>query len=85
MRDKEKVAQWMIERGFVTGHGDTIEDLLKEIEWQVKEREREACAKRKWVGLTEVEIYELMEFDEYEDQFDFAYAIEAKLKEKNCG
>ena len=45
MRDKEKVAQWMVERGFVTGHGDTIEDLLKEIEWQVKEREREACAK----------------------------------------
>ena len=42
MRDKEKVAKWMIERGFVTGHGDTIEDLLKEIEWQVKEREREA-------------------------------------------
>ena len=45
MSDKEKVAQWMIERGFVTEHGDTIEDLLKEIEWQVKEREREACAK----------------------------------------
>ena len=45
MTDKEKVAQWMIERGFATGHGDSIEDLLKELEWQVKEREREACAK----------------------------------------
>ena len=45
MSDKEKVAQWMIERGYATGHGDNIEDLLKELEWQVAEREREACAK----------------------------------------
>lgn len=43
--EREKVAKWMIERGYATGHGDTIEDLLKELEWQVAEREREACAK----------------------------------------
>ena len=42
---REKLAAWMIERGFATGHGDTIKDLLKELEWQIKEREREACAK----------------------------------------
>ena len=36
--------------------------------------------KREWVGLTEANIYELME---NEDEFDFARAIEAKLKEKN--
>jgi hypothetical protein len=40
--EREKVAQWMIERGFATGHGDSIEDLVKEIEWQVAERERTA-------------------------------------------
>lgn len=40
--EREKVAAWMIERGYATGHGDTIEDLLKELEWQVKEREQEA-------------------------------------------
>jgi hypothetical protein len=40
--EREKVAQWMIERGFATGHGDSIEDLLKELEWQVAERERTA-------------------------------------------
>jgi hypothetical protein len=40
---REKVAQWMMERGYATGHGDTVEDLLKELEWQVTEREREAC------------------------------------------
>ena len=45
MSDKEKVAQWMIQKGYATGHGDTVEDLLKELEWQVVEREREACAK----------------------------------------
>jgi len=41
--EREKIAQWMSERGYATGHGDTIEDLLKELEWQVAEREREEC------------------------------------------
>ena len=39
--EREKVAAWMIERSYATGHGDTTEDLLKELEWQVAERERE--------------------------------------------
>jgi len=41
--EREKVAQWMVERSYATGHGDTIEDLLTEINWQAAEREREAC------------------------------------------
>jgi len=45
MNDKEKVAKWMMSHGYATGHGDTIEDLLKELELQVAEREREACVK----------------------------------------
>ena len=56
MSDKEKLAQWMIEKGYATGHGDTIEDLLNELDWQIAENwnraliagittEREACAK----------------------------------------
>ena len=56
MTDKEKVAQWMIQQGYATGHGDTVEDLLKELEQQILENwhramvnsmkaEREACAK----------------------------------------
>jgi hypothetical protein len=44
--DINKVARWMIDRSYATGHGDTIEDLLTELEWQVRESEREACAKR---------------------------------------
>ena len=46
--ERNKLAAWMIERGYATGHGDTVEDLLKELEWQIEERtrnEREACAK----------------------------------------
>jgi len=43
--EREKVAKWMVERSYATGHGDTIEDLLTEIDWQAAEREREECAK----------------------------------------
>ena len=43
--EREKIAKWMIDRSYATGHGDTIEDLLKELEWQIRESEREACAK----------------------------------------
>jgi hypothetical protein len=43
--EREKVARWHIGSGYATGHGDTIEDLLVELEWQVRESEREACAK----------------------------------------
>ena len=36
--EREKVAQWMMQRGYATGHGDTTEDLLAELDWQIKER-----------------------------------------------
>ena len=31
-RDREKIAQWMIARSYATGHGDSIEDLLAELD-----------------------------------------------------
>jgi hypothetical protein len=31
------VANWMMSRGYATGHGDTVDDLLCELEGQVKE------------------------------------------------
>ena len=43
--ERNKLAAWMIAKGYATGHGDTIEDLLQELEWQIRESEREACAK----------------------------------------
>lgn len=56
MSDKEKLAQWMIKKGYTTGHADSMEDLLQELDWQIVEAwnraliagittEREACAK----------------------------------------
>ena len=45
--ERNKLAAWMMRQGYETGHGDTVEDLLKELEWQIEERirnEREACA-----------------------------------------
>lgn len=43
--ERENVSKWMIDRSYATGHGDTIEDLLKELECQIRESEREKfCA-----------------------------------------
>jgi hypothetical protein len=39
--ERNKVASWMMAKGYATGHGDTTEDLLRELEWQVADR----CAK----------------------------------------
>jgi hypothetical protein len=30
---RERLAAWMIENSFATGHGDTLEDLLGELTW----------------------------------------------------
>ena len=63
-------AQWMIEKGYATGHGDSVADLLTELEWQVREQEREACAK----------VCDDMKL-EWEDQPNIAQAEIATLKE----
>lgn len=44
LAERNKLAAWMIQRSYATGHGDTVEDLLQELEWQIRESEREACA-----------------------------------------
>jgi hypothetical protein len=43
----------------------------------------EHSPQRKWVGLTEDEVFALSNTIPYADRFEFAKAIEAKLKEKN--
>jgi len=42
-----------------------------------------APVQRTWVGLTEDEVFAVSNTMPYGDRFDFAEAIEAKLKEKN--
>ena len=46
----EQVAQWMMQNGFATGHGDTVPNLLWELNWQVAERASKAQAR-----ITELE------------------------------
>jgi len=64
--ERNKLAQWMMARGYATGHGDTTEDLLEELEWQITESwskvvmtsveaEREACAKLAFNAKTYIE------------------------------
>jgi hypothetical protein len=40
--ERNKLAAWMIAQGYATGHGDTIEQLLEELRWQVEERGQDA-------------------------------------------
>ena len=56
-----KAIVWMMDKGYTTGHGDTVVDFLQELEWQVAEREREACAKvvEKYCGAWDDEGYAL--------------------------
>lgn len=35
---RELLANWMRANSYATGHGDTIKDLLKELDWQHRER-----------------------------------------------
>jgi hypothetical protein len=40
------LSKWMLDNGFATGHGDSIEALLNELRWQVNElREKTQAAK----------------------------------------
>jgi hypothetical protein len=38
--DFETLAAWMIARGYSTGHGDTVVDLLVELDRQIMEERR---------------------------------------------
>lgn len=37
MTDTERLAKWMIAHSFATGHGDTLQDMLDELSWQISE------------------------------------------------
>lgn len=39
-KEREVVANYIIDRGFATGHGDSIVDLLDQLQWQIEEKER---------------------------------------------
>ena len=41
MIDTERVALWAIKHGFATGHGDTQQDILEELDYQIKELQKD--------------------------------------------
>lgn len=42
--DRE-IVEWMHGHGLATGHGDTLTDMLNEARAQIRDQERERCAK----------------------------------------
>lgn len=38
-----QIANWMMARGYSTGHGDSVADLLAKLEWQIRERAVKEC------------------------------------------
>ena len=64
-----------------------MDEAFNEIEKQSnlgKQILKEIKPQREWVGLTEEEIWNLLQFRKYSiDTIEIARAVEAKLKEKN--
>jgi hypothetical protein len=56
---------------------EAAKKVLEAMQWMLDKQ------KRAWVGLTEDEVFALSNTMPYADRFEFAKAIEAKLKEKN--
>ena len=44
LEERNQIAEWMMAKGYATGHGDSVVDLLTELEWQVRERQRNQLA-----------------------------------------
>lgn len=48
---REKLAAFIIKHGFATGHGDTIKDLMDELDWQMTDRNNRLAT---WHRISEV-------------------------------
>ena len=76
--EREKVAHWMIQRGYATGHGETLEDLLAELDWQIAEKiaiEREACAK----------VCDVFAVSAFDDEAGIALNIQKSIRARGQG
>ena len=72
MDDTEKLTQMMIRCGLATGHGDTIDDLIFELEKQIKNTSNAFSDAREEIELLRIKkkiavewIKELMDFLEF--------------------
>jgi hypothetical protein len=79
----EVVAQWMLAHSFATGHGDTLQDLLGELSWQVTElRNGLAAAEAEVAKMREAAqaVYDIYaRGGTYEDADDFTRQAHAAL------
>ena len=74
--DKEILAHWMMRHEYATGHGDTIEDLLDELKWQIAERcERAVAAERERICKL------LDEMDEQDNLTNYYGVAARKIRE----
>jgi hypothetical protein len=48
---ESKLANWMIANSFTTGHGDTMEDLLRELSWQIEELRLQSATDRNHLNM----------------------------------
>jgi hypothetical protein len=80
---REDISRMAREAGFVGFDGEN--GSLRRFAALVRADEREACAKRQLVGLTEDEIDEIFNnWPTYNlDHYEFAQVVEAKVFEKN--
>lgn len=49
--DKEQLAAFIFKHGFSTGHGDTVDDLFEEFDWQMTDRNKRLAI---WKRISEV-------------------------------
>ncbi len=86
LKAKERLIRIMGTFDLATGHADTFDELLDSLESELQDVLGYYRQQRKWVGLTDEEINEVLGSDIHAEQsgeLRFIRAIEAKLKEKN--
>jgi hypothetical protein len=73
---RETVAKWMIREGFSTGHGDSLEDLLGELSWQIKQE----AEMLDWLSHNDVIQQEVGSYGWRLPERSFRQAIRAAIK-----
>jgi len=69
MDDTEKLAQMMFRNGLATGHGDTIDDLIFELEKQIKNISSDVQKEIDWLR----EVLKELEWQLKNQLYDAAY------------
>lgn len=55
--DQEDFAKWAIELGLATGHGDTEQDLMDEVGYQIDEMQGKLFKLSQWVKAYPLDVF----------------------------